>query len=77
MMEIIDVVRKLVGPVQPIGDSDIDRNRFENLKELTSLVEELVGDIRHIVPDKNREEHSLHRAGEYSFEFIKELGIKE
>jgi len=35
-MEIIDVVRKLVGPVNPIGVSAIDQERFKNLEVLTS-----------------------------------------
>ena len=33
-MELIDVVRKLVGPISPIGESHADEKRFENLKNL-------------------------------------------
>lgn len=31
-MELIDIVDKLVGRIDPIGDTAIDNERFENLK---------------------------------------------
>jgi hypothetical protein len=37
-MELIDVVMKINGPVLPIGDSGIDRDRLQNLKSLCEFV---------------------------------------
>ena len=59
-MELIDVVRKLIGPVNPIGESNTDEERFENLKTLTELVDFLVGDIDQVLtayenPTKSKE----------------------
>jgi hypothetical protein len=36
-MEIFDVVMRLNGPIDPVGDSGIDRTRLENLKALCDL----------------------------------------
>lgn len=44
-MELVDVVRKLVGPINPIGESHTDAERLENLKAMTKLLEDLLGDV--------------------------------
>lgn len=30
-MKMIDIVNKLIGPIQPVGDSNADEKRLENL----------------------------------------------
>ena len=41
-MEVYDVVKKLIGPIEPVGESHTDEKRFENLKALTELVDSLL-----------------------------------
>ena len=41
-MELIDVVDKLVGRIEPIGDTSVDEERFENLKAYCELINEMV-----------------------------------
>jgi hypothetical protein len=36
-MEIYDVVNKLVGPIMPVGKTETDETRFENLRVMTEL----------------------------------------
>lgn len=36
-MDILSVVMGLNGPIEPVGDSSVDRNRLENLKALCDL----------------------------------------
>lgn len=44
-MTNIDIVRKLIGPVMPVGETHIDEERLKNLQELINLVEGLLYDI--------------------------------
>jgi len=77
-MEIKDVVMKLIGPVEPVGESHTDDRRFNNLKELCDLVEELVTEINRVCPNRTCHEHSMKQAGEYAYRFLYErLGIEE
>ena len=44
-MEIYEIVKKLIGNTEPIGCSNEDANRLENLKELIKLSNMLNNDI--------------------------------
>lgn len=78
-MEIKDVVLRLIGPVDPVGETNADNARFENLKALCELTEELVCIIDEVsYKNKDSYEYSVKRAGEYAFDFIdKDLNIKQ
>lgn len=76
-MEIYDVVCKLVGPIKPIGETNKDNSRFENLKKMTELVDNLITDIDSVsYNNKNRYEFSMKRAGQYAFQWENET-LKE
>ena len=77
-MDMHDVVTKLTGPIKPVGETNADNERFENLKELTDLVNKLVTDIDGVgYNNKDRVEFSRKRAGEYANDFLTKLGIEE
>ena len=76
-MELIGIVRKLVGPINPVGETNTDNERYENLKAMTELVDALVSDIDRVIPNKRRSEYSMKRAGEHADEFFNSLGIGE
>ena len=44
-----DVVKKLIGNISPVGESNEDAKRLENLKEMCSLVEAILYDIDDII----------------------------
>jgi hypothetical protein len=69
-MELHEIVMKLIGPVQPAGDSRLDESRLANMKTLTSLVEELLAEIEFAVPMANREEASMKKIGLCAREFL-------
>ena len=80
MKEQIDlecVVMKLVGQIRPIGETDTDNKRFENLKVLCDLTNKLVTTIDHLhCKNKHSHEFSVKRAADYADNFLeKELGI--
>ena len=72
-MELYDVVKKLVGSIKPIGETDEDNKRFENLKVMTNLVDKLLFDINCVALRKERHEYSMKKAGEYADTFLKDV----
>jgi hypothetical protein len=78
-MTIHEVVKKLVGEIRPIGETNEDNRRFENLKIMTNLIHALVLDIDEMIYDnKNHQEFSIKRAADFGCKFIRDdLGIKD
>jgi len=72
-LTIYEIVKKLVGPVLPTGDHGADKQRLENLKELTALVDTLMGDISSASGFASRTESSMKAIGIHAKEFIEEI----
>lgn len=71
-MSVYVVVKKLVGEIRPIGESNVDAERLNNLKEMCQLVEVIIGDIVLVSQNTKRHEHSMKTAGEYATNFLNE-----
>ena len=69
-MELFDVVMKLVGPVDAVGETYGDKRRLENLKKLTVLVDKLLLEINEAAQDYEREEASVRAIGQYARSFL-------
>jgi len=52
-MKVIDVVRKLCGAIEPIGRSEVDVKRLENIEEIGQVALEIVKDLMEII-NQNR-----------------------
>lgn len=65
-MEIADVVRKLVGAIEPVGETHTDSERLDNLKFMTALVDELLADLNDISGYRVCHEYSKKKAGEFA-----------
>lgn len=66
-----DVVKKLIGNINPIGESSTDADRFKNLEEFTSLVENLIMDIDDMAfRNKDMHQFSIKKAVKHSEEFL-------
>lgn len=76
-MNHLEIVKKLIGPIRPTGETNTDNERFENLKTLCQLVNELVTEIDAVGTDfMNSHEFSVKRASEYASKFLTEtIGI--
>jgi len=72
-MNLDEIVMKLIGPVQAIGDSRIDEERLKNMKHLTWLVDRLLFEIETAAADATRTEHSMRLIGEKARDFLKEV----
>lgn len=72
-----EIVKKLIGEITPIGETNTDNERFENLKAMCRLVNDLVVEIDNVAINLNRPEYSIKRAAEYAEKFLcKDLGIQ-
>jgi hypothetical protein len=68
------IIKKLIGQINPVGESHIDDERFENLKEMTELVDSLLFDIEQVaLINKGRPEHSRDKAGKYAAFFMEDV----
>ncbi len=75
-MEIYDVVKKLVGSIDPVGSSHIDKEAFENLKVMIQLMDDIHTDLDNILyENKNMHEQSIKDSIEYINKFFDSLGI--
>jgi hypothetical protein len=78
MIEIYEVVKKLIGEIDPIGETHTDDVRFGNLKIMTDLVDKLLTDIDSIGYNyKDNHQFSMKRASSFAQEFQDKMGIVE
>ena len=74
-MDNYDVIKKLIGAIDPIGETTADNKRYENLKATLELTGKLLEDINNVAQDnKDRVEYSMSRAGKLADKFLRELG---
>lgn len=71
-----DVVKKLLGEINPVGEYNEDNERFDNLEETIDLTRKLIYNIREVSFNKTRYEHSMREAGVKAQSFMNELGLK-
>ena len=78
MIDIYEVVNKLVGPIEPVGETNTDNERFENLENMTALLDCLMADVADIARfNKDREEYSMNKAGKHAHSFFAKNGIED
>ena len=78
-IDIYEVVKKLIGPINPVGATHIDEKRLENLKELTRLVDNLLSDIDKVLflCGEDSTLYSVKAAGQHARKFFDKIGIVE
>lgn len=73
-MRLYDVIRKINGEINPIGDSSVDAERYENLLILCETVNKLVSDIDAVAYiNKGSYEYSRKKAAKYASDFLTKL----
>lgn len=77
-MNHLEIVKKLVGPINPVGETTTDNQRFENLKIMCELVDSLLIEIDKVNYDNiDSKEFSVRRSADYAANFFTKIGIKE
>ena len=72
-MKLVDIVNKLVGEVEPIGETNEDEKRYANLKVLGKLTEGLLQQLYEVSENKDHFEGSRIRAGSYAADHLRYL----
>jgi len=70
---IYEVTSKILGKINPQGESNIDAERLENLKNTLKLSENLIDDIIEVSKNKERWESSMKVAGLKADKYLLEL----
>lgn len=66
-----ELVKKVIGNINPLGDSGIDRDRYENLKEMCLLISQLVYEVEQVAfENKSAYESSVVKARDFAFNFL-------
>lgn len=68
-----DVVKKLIGPIRPIGESHTDAQRMENLKAMCDLVDGLLDEINDVAQLRFNHEHSVKEAAMHAQSFLNRI----
>ena len=70
---IYDLVYKVIGEINPVGDSAIDAERKENLKEMIELVERLCTDLHSVSDGLFQKEASVREAGKMAYNALQQI----
>lgn len=70
---IYDLVYKVIGEINPVGDSAIDAERKENLKEMIELIDSLLIDLHSVSCGLLRKDVSAREFGEMAYNALKEI----
>ena len=70
---ILEVINKLVGYIEPYGETYHDKKAYDNQEELIYIIRELIGVLGANSRYKNRVEYSVKKIGERAHGSLKNL----
>lgn len=70
---IYKIIQKILGEIEPVGESNEDDKRLVNLKNTIDVVYRLISDIENVANDKDRVEYSIKKAGKIAYDFRNSL----
>lgn len=60
---VVEIVENLIGKINPVGETNEDEIRFENLKLMCDLTNSLISKIGNVsYENKDRQEHSIKKS---------------
>ena len=68
-----EIVNKLIGRISPVGETNEDNERFDNLKSMCELLEQLFIEVAALKSYQNSNQFSVKRAGDYAATCIDNL----
>jgi hypothetical protein len=69
---IADMIRTLVGAIEPVGDSSLDDEIYMNQLNMQGVIDVLLDDVQHLLSNKKSYEYSVKRAGEEARNWLEE-----
>lgn len=69
-----EVIKKLIGEINPVGESNEDERRLNNLHELCDVVENLLDEIHELsLKYEDDKRHSVKRISDKAYKFIQRM----
>jgi len=72
-MTNFDVIKKVIGKIHPVGESNEDQKRFDNLTQYCEAFEEMFREISEIASEADSPYGSIKKAGTFAKTFLKEI----
>ena len=76
-MTIAEVTKRLIGPVEAVGETNADEKRLANLEAMIEVVDDLLLEIGYAATDKDRQEYSMKAIGQRAQKALDCWGIEE
>jgi len=74
--QIYEVIKKLIGPIDPVADSAIDEKRGENMDTMTSLILLLHQDVEYVARHHKDSPYASQKAvADQANKYLDSLGI--
>lgn len=70
--QLADIILRLNGNVDPIGDSAVDGHRYNDLVRLLGAMDALLSEIYFVSKNADHYEYSRKRAGEAAVDWLKD-----
>ena len=72
----LEIITRIIGPVEPMGKAYIDEGRYENLQDLHTLILDLVSLIKDVSVLADRPEYSMSKAGRLSKKILSDIKLE-
>lgn len=72
---IVPIIEKLVGSIHAVGSSEIDKERYENLKNLHGILFKLIDKVCDETYSHNSYMGSVSASGDKAIEILKDLKV--
>ena len=70
--QLADLIMELVGEIEPVGETNTDNKRFDNLLRVQNTVDILLDEIYYVCEYSRNYEYSMKRAGETAVAWMEE-----
>lgn len=70
--EVADLVMRVIGEIEPVGESHTDNARLVHLQILLNTLDILIDEVTFVLPNERRDEASMEKAGREVRTWLKE-----
>ena len=76
-MSISEILKKLLGEIEPVGETNEDNKRFNNIQNYYETLSFILAQLSDASRYKDKPQASLQRIGEECYDILKEYNIEE
>lgn len=76
-MSISDILGKLFGKIVPVGETNQDNIRYENIQNYYEALCYIVSTLRIASQYKDRQEYSMQKIGKECFDILREFDLED